>query len=85
MSSDSVANGGANGDKPQGSSDQTAKTAQTLPPIPPNAHRFVLTSNDKICLAFDFVESDSKLGLVPRLGLIESERQELLILKSKSD
>jgi 2,3-bisphosphoglycerate-dependent phosphoglycerate mutase len=28
--------------KPQGASDQPSKTAQTLPPIPPNAHRFVL-------------------------------------------
>jgi 2,3-bisphosphoglycerate-dependent phosphoglycerate mutase len=41
MSSDGV-NGETNGEKPQGASDHPAKTAQTLPPIPPNAHRFVL-------------------------------------------
>jgi 2,3-bisphosphoglycerate-dependent phosphoglycerate mutase len=45
MSSDSVNVNGddsTNGEKPQGASDQPAKAAQTLPPIPPNAHRFVL-------------------------------------------
>jgi 2,3-bisphosphoglycerate-dependent phosphoglycerate mutase len=41
MSSDTAVTGGANAEKPQGASDQPSKT-QTLPPIPPNAHRFVL-------------------------------------------
>jgi 2,3-bisphosphoglycerate-dependent phosphoglycerate mutase len=40
MSNDHV--NGANGEMPQGDSYHPSKTAQTLPPIPPNAHRFIL-------------------------------------------